>query len=216
MALSLQTILALEQLFGHGPAKELNDAINNALSGASPTFNAVTASSVAGGAISGATLALTGAAQLDGNLDLNAAAGAASSNTRITKQVTVSNNTDTAFFTITIPNILAGAVVHVRITGMLGDGDSTDSKEYLIAVSRIAGAAAKAVAGTAFGTAATVGASGNSVVTITVPSVSGGITAANTFAVTAKVARSAGTADNHIVTAEIQVLNASAGGVTVA
>lgn len=223
MALSVQTVNALDQQFGHGPAGELQTAINNAVPNAAPTFGAITGTSLnvgAGALTAGAASlgAITGSssAQIAGNLDTNGAAGGAASNTTITKTITVTDNVAATLLTISIPNVLAGALVKVTVMGMLGDGDSTDSKIYLIAVSRVAGAAAKAVAGTAIGTGATAGVSGNSVVTVAVPSVSGAVGATNTFAVTGKVARSAGAADNHIIVAKIEVLNASAGGVTVA
>jgi hypothetical protein len=106
--------------------------------------------------------------------------------------------------------------VRVTVTGIQGDGDSVDSKEYLISVARVAGANAKALASSAVGDSAIVGATSTATTTLSVGSVAGGVTAVNTFAINCKVARSAGTATNHIMVAEIQVLNGAAGGITVA
>lgn len=195
-------------------------------------WKVISSNSTNAGAASFSTVATTGQATLNSAVVTNnltagsltttgpvtegALAGAAGSNVTLTKNLSgMADATDVALFTITIPNVLAGAAVAVTITGSLGDGDSTDSAFYMVGVSRVAGANAKAVASTKANAGATAGVSGNAAVIITVPSVTGAVGATNTFAVTARVTRSAGAATNHFVTAEVTLLNGKAGGVTI-
>lgn len=145
-----------------------------------------------------------------------AVAGAAGQVQRIVKAVTVVDNTATDLATVTVPNAIHGAGIRVFAMGALGDGDSADSAIWDIGVSRIAGAAAKAVASSKVGAGATAGATANAVLTISVTGMTGAVGASQTFKIQAKVARSAGAADNHPVVAVIEVLNALASGVTVA
>lgn len=164
----------------------------------------------------GATITAGGVTISTGALTQGAAGGAGSI-VSLAKTITaLADNTATDLCTVTVPNQICGAAIRVSAVGMLGDGDSTDSKIYMIGVSRIAGAATKAVASTAAAVGATTGATGNAALTISVSTNTGANGATQTFTIQGKVARSAGTATNHIIVAEIELLNATATGVTVA
>src|SRR5436190_1052778 len=124
--------------------------------------------------------------------------------------------TATTIGTLTIPNVQAAGGLQLTVCSALGDGDSAEVSTYPIAVSRIAGAAAKVVVGTKAMVAATAGATGNAAVTVTAGAVTGAITGPQTIAIQVAVARSAGTAANHDLVATAQVYNARAGGITFA
>jgi hypothetical protein len=159
------------------------------------------------------TLGVTGQVYLGGT----GVAGAAGTAGWLAKTLTaMADNTAVDLATVTVPNAIHGAAIRVTAMGMLGDGDSTDSKIYMIGISRIAGAATKATVSTAAAVGATSGATANATLTVTVSSMTGAVGAQQTFTIQAKVARSAGAAANHIVVAKLELLNAKATGVTIA
>jgi hypothetical protein len=118
--------------------------------------------------------------------------------------------------TLTIPNVQAAGGLDLTICGALGDGDAAEVSMWTIVVSRVAGAAAKAVVGTKAAIAATAGAVGNAAVTVTAAAVVGANTGPQTIAIQVAVARSAGTAANHDLVADAHVYNVRGGGITFA
>jgi hypothetical protein len=124
--------------------------------------------------------------------------------------------TATTIATLTIPNAQSAGGLKLTVCAALGDGDASEVSIWTIAVSRIAGAAAKAVVGTKGGIAATAGATGNAAVTVTAGAVVGANTAQQTIAINVAVARSAGTAANHDLVADAQIFNVRGGGITFA
>lgn len=159
----------------------------------------------------------TGRVVAAGGLQIGAAAGAVNSAGLLVKSLTaLADATDGILGVITVPNLLLAATVRVTILGALGDGDSAQAAVFDIVVSRVAGANAKAVVSSATGTAQITGVSGNATVLVTVSAVSGAVGASNSFNIQARVTRSAGSATNHFITAELAVINPLAGGVTVA
>jgi len=142
--------------------------------------------------------------------------GSAGSVVRIVRALTgMADNTNVQIATITVANLLCGGGVTVRYNGTLGDGDSSETAEYNIAISRIAGAAAGATLSAKIGAAVNNGVTGNAAATFSLGSVGGAVGATNTFALNVKIARSAGTSTNHFLTAEIITNNSIAGAVTV-
>jgi hypothetical protein len=184
------------------------------------TLNTVTAGTVAASkavVVNAAkaidTIGVTGALVFGGT----GTAGDAGSATLLAKTIiNVADNTATDIATVTVPNAINGAAIRVTAMGMLGDGDSTDSKIYMIGISRIAGAATKATASTATAVGATTGATANATLTISVTGMTGGNTATQTFTIQGKVARSAGASTNHVIVIKIELLNAKATGITIA
>lgn len=127
----------------------------------------------------------------------------------------LADNTATAVFTVTVPNAALGGTLGILLSASLGDGDSTESSYWTIAISRVAGAAAKATVSAKSSNANTTGASGNAAGTITVSSISGAVGAINTFTVNVTVARSAGSATNHEATLDTELIaNLATAGVT--
>jgi hypothetical protein len=124
------------------------------------------------------------------------------------------NATATTIGTLVIPNQTGAGGLKLTVTVALGDGDASEVSVWDVAVSRIAGAAAKVTVGSKTGAAATTGATGNAAVTLTAAAVVGANTAQQTVALQAAVARSAGTSDNHDLVADVQVSNVKAGGIT--
>lgn len=145
------------------------------------------------------------------------AAGAGGTTVTVRKRNTnLTDNVAANAFALSVPNGIHGAAVRVTVMGVLGDGDSTDSKVYMVGISRIAGAAAKAVVSSAAAVGATAGATADAVVTAEVTAMSGAVGATQTFHITVKVARSAGASDNHYTVAEAMLFNAFDSGVTIA
>jgi hypothetical protein len=145
-----------------------------------------------------------------------AAAGAAGGSTEAEKVLALVNNTVTDFFTVTVPNAIVGGMVQILVGSMLGDGDSTDSAIYTVAISRVTGAAAKAVMSAKSVVGATAGVTANAVITGSVSAMTGAVGAVNTFTIQFKNARSAGAADNHPSAAIARLVNLTAAGVTIA
>lgn len=145
------------------------------------------------------------------------AQGAAGSITPVSKLLTaMADNTPVNLCLVTIPNAIMGAAIGFTVLGTLGDGDSSESSYWTAAFSRIAGANAKIAISAKGNNAATAGATANAAVTLSNTAVSGAVGAVNTFQMQIKVARSAGTSTNHVVVADIMLLNGFASGITVA
>jgi hypothetical protein len=125
----------------------------------------------------------------------------------------LSDATATTIGTLTIPNVQAAGGLQLTICAALGDGDAAELSMWTIAISRIPGAATKAVLGTKGAIAATVGAVGNAAVTVTAGAVVGANTGPQTIAIQVAVARSAGAAANHDLVANAQVYNVRGGGI---
>ena len=143
--------------------------------------------------------------------------GSPGSSIEINKVVTgLADNAVVTIATVTVPNATLGAGIAIFVNGSLGDGDSSQQTIVDIGISRIAGAATKAVAGAAIGPGATAGATGNAVTTVSVTGMTGAVGATQTFDIQVKVARSAGTSNNHVVAARLALLNGLGGGVTIA
>jgi hypothetical protein len=128
----------------------------------------------------------------------------------------MADNTVVTLLTVTVPNANSAAGLRITLNGALGDGDSSQTTIVDIGISRIAGAAAKAVAGAAIGAGATAGATGNAVATVSVTAMSGAVGAVQTFDVQVKVARSAGVSTGHVVAAQALLINTLGGGITAA
>lgn len=159
---------------------------------------AITANAAAIVATSGTTPALTGAYTY-----------------AFTNFFPVADNTDQAVFSISVTNVACGGGLRLFVSGTLGDGDSTSTKEYFIAVSRIAGAATLAAIGSAVGAAATTGASFNAATTATLGAATGATSATQTIAINVKVARSGGTATNHRISAFVELMSSNGTAMTV-
>lgn len=144
------------------------------------------------------------------------AAGAAGAVTTLLVFHTLTDNTAKDFATVTVPNAINGCGILVEVSSTLGDGDSTQMSLWTIAVARIAAAATGATTSSVGVSATKTGATGNAVVTVAASGMTGATSATQTFTITIKNARSAGTADNHPTTAKITLLNANASGVTIA
>jgi hypothetical protein len=151
-----------------------------------------------------------------GTQQMFAAAAAAGGSTEAEKVAVLANNTVVDFFTVTVPNSIAGASIQLLVSSMLGDGDSTDTAIYTVGISRIAGANVKAVISTKSVVGATAGATANAVITAAVSAITGAVGAVNTFTITIKNARSAGAADNHPTAAVARLVNLAAAGITIA
>jgi hypothetical protein len=117
---------------------------------------------------------------------------------------------------VTVPNVLAIGGLAFTVCGGLGDGDSGQQSYWTAAISRIGGANAKLTLSAIQNAVNTTGATANAAVTLSAQAVSGGVSATNTFQLQAKVARSAGTSNNHTLSCVIEILNNTTGGITVA
>lgn len=150
----------------------------------------------------------------------NAIAGGAKSYYSIIKSATgLADNTATDFdvaCVVTVPNINGGASIGLTVHGSLGDQDSSEASYWTIAVSRIAGAAAKAVVSAKSSNVNTAGATANAAVTVSVTAMTGAVGATQTFKIQVKVARSAGASTAHDVVAAIELLNVKAAGISIA
>lgn len=137
--------------------------------------------------------------------------------TRIVKALTgMADATAVPFATVTIPNGNHAGAITIELVGALGDQDSAQVSYWTIAISRIAGAAAKAVASAISSNVNTVGATANAAVTIAVTAMVGAVGATQTFTITAAVAHSAGASTNHDFVGAIELLNVKAAGLTIA
>jgi hypothetical protein len=137
--------------------------------------------------------------------------------TRIIKALTaMADATAVPFATVTVPNANQAGAVTLEVLGGLGDQDSAQVSYWTLAISRIAGAATKAVLSVISSNAVTLGVTANAAVTITLSAMVGAVGATQTFTINATVTRSAGVATNHDFVAAIELLNVKAAGLQIA
>lgn len=167
-------------------------------------------------------------AQLQGG---NVSNGAGVLTTTLPKTLTaVADDVATTLFTVTIPNPVTFHTACIDLTvlaiagagGAIGAGESCASAFYQIVVTRtvgVAGVAGISTATSAVGALSAV-AGGDQIVgnplLVTLGAISGGATATETFTIQVTVDDDTGAATNHIVIGYASVLNALAGGVTIA
>lgn len=145
------------------------------------------------------------------------APGGAGSSTTVRKILTaMTNDTYTDVCTITVPNAVHGAGIHVSAVGILGDGDSAQMTEFNAAIARIAGAATGCTIGSAIGAGTKNGATANASISIQASANTGANSATQTFTLQMKVTRSGGSAANHVLVATVTLMNGFASGVTIA
>lgn len=141
-----------------------------------------------------------------------------------TKKVTgIVENTATAILTITVPNVLASALIRVDLVGIagasgaIGAGECVTAVSYNFSVARTPGVAMGAKMSTAFGSAAAVVVGAGTMTCVSAdPTLTGeGVTVTNTGIIKVTIDASA-TADAHVCLVSWEILNSLAGGVTVA
>lgn len=133
----------------------------------------------------------------------------------------IADNTATAVFTVTVPNVDTAAVIEIDLLASIGGGgDNWESTRYAkgaVVVSRTTGAnAVGAVATLALPQISTV--SGGQTITLAydLGSVSGAVGATNTFTIRVTIAKGGGSANTHQCVAVAKVINANVSGVTLA
>jgi hypothetical protein len=127
----------------------------------------------------------------------------------------MTDDTATTVATLTIPNAICGGMIRVTAVGTLGDGDSSHAVVYNIAFSRIAGAAAKAIAAAVTqGTAVITGASANATTVVAVATGVTTVTLPNTFTISVKVTKSTGSSALHFAAVELLLLDCDIDGVS--
>lgn len=139
-----------------------------------------------------------------------------------TKPVTgILNATATNVLTITVPNAAHAATVRVCLHASLGAGGSIGANEgsaciaYDISVTRTANANAVVGISTAYGSASSSVATGQTcTVTAAMSAVTGGTTVSNTFAINVTISRSGAGATNHTCLVKAEILNSNASGIT--
>lgn len=150
-------------------------------------------------------------------------AGATTSK-RLQKAVaSIADNTDTAVFTVTVPNAAHSATLRVTLAGSLGAGgavganEATHSISYDIAIARTAGVATVATVSTAYGSANSAVA-GAATITVagSVSAMTGAVSAQQTFTVLVKITKGDGASDNHTCLALAELVNANATGISIA
>lgn len=147
----------------------------------------------------------------------NVAPGAAGSSKSVTKLLTpLTDATFATLCTLTIPNGIMGGGLHIVSSGTLGDGDSTQSAGFFVSISRISGAASGVTVGSAFGATTNNGVTANAALAIQAAAPVGANSATQTVAIQMKVTRSAGSSNNHVITATVQLVNQFGSGITVA
>lgn len=151
--------------------------------------------------------------------------GAATVQTSVTKAVTAfADTTAKAVFTVTVPNAAHAAVIEVDCLGVLGAGgaigagESTRNSKYHVTLARTAGVAVVVGVSAAIGGAAATVAGGQAItsVVVTASSITGGVTADNTFTILVAITRAGATATNHTGVFSARILNGNASGVTIA
>lgn len=157
------------------------------------------------------------------DLYYGAQAGATTSH-RLQKAIaSITDNTDTNVFTVSVPNAAHSAMIRVTLCGSLGAGgaiganEASQSISYDIAVARTAGVATVATASSAYGSANSAVA-GAATITVTgaVSAISGAVGDPQTFTITVKIVKGGGASDNHTCVAIAEILNANATGVSIA
>lgn len=174
-----------------------------------------------------AILADSMSAQLQGG---NLSNGAGVLTTTLPKTVlAIADDTATTMFTVTIPNPTTyhSAVIDVTLLGIagaggaVGAGESCSASFYQVVVTRTVGVAAVAAISTPTSAVAAASAvsGGDQIVTpllVTLGAITGGATATETFTIQVTIDDDTGSATNHVCVAYASVLNALAGGVTIA
>ena len=147
----------------------------------------------------------------------NLPAGSAGAITSLKKLLTgLTDATFTTVATVTVPNGIMGAGIRVTATGILGDGDSSQTAQYHGSISRIAGAATGCTFAAAIGAATNNGVSGNAALAIQASGNTGANSATQTFNIQMKVTKSAGTSGNHVLVATVELMNGFGSGITIA
>lgn len=160
----------------------------------------------------------------------NAQGGAGVLYTTLPKTITaITDDTAKTIFTVSIPNPTTyhSAVIDLTVLGIagaggaIGAGESCSAVFYQIVVTRTVGVAA--VAGISTATSAVGAASavsgGDQIVSpllVTLGAITGGATALETFTIQVTIDDDTGSATNHVAIGYATVLNALAGGVTIA
>jgi len=143
--------------------------------------------------------------------------------TAIIKTVTgLLNNTNTTILNITIPNISGGAIIELTISGSLGAGgavgafESTTGRSFLIALTRVAGAATVATIsiGNLASPAVTVGASSLNL-TASLGVVSGANSATQTIPVVLNLSRVSGASTNHTASMVSRIVSPAPTSITI-
>lgn len=141
-----------------------------------------------------------------------------------TKKVTgIVENTATAVLTITVPNVLASALIRVDLVGIagasgaIGAGECVTAVSYNFSVCRTPGVAMGAKMSTAFGSAASVVVGAGTMTCVSAdPTLTGeGVTVTNTGIIKVTIDASAA-ADAHVCLVSWEILNSLGGGITVA
>jgi hypothetical protein len=140
-------------------------------------------------------------------------AGAVNSVRKVLAALT--DNTFTNVCTLTVPNGIMGAGLHVSAVGILGDGDSAQMAEYNGAISRITGAATGCTLGAAIGAATNNGVTANASIAIQASANAGANSATQTFTLQMKVTKSAGSSANHVLVATVTLMNGFGSGITI-
>jgi len=137
------------------------------------------------------------------------------------KKTAIADNSATAVFTVTVPNVDTAAVIEVDLLASIGGGsDNWESSRYAkgaVVIARTTGAnAVPAVATLTLAQIATV--SGGQTITLAygVSAVSGAVGATNTFTVTVTIVRAGGTANTHQCMWVARVINAETSGISIA
>jgi predicted RecA/RadA family phage recombinase len=151
--------------------------------------------------------------------------GAQSVQTEITKRVTgLADATATDILTVTVPNAEHNALIEVDVLGILGaggsigEGEASRASKYQIALARTAGVAVVPGISSLIGGAAGNVSGGQAItsVTLTLSTITGAVSAQQTFTVKCAITRAGSGATNHIAVVSARVLNANASGVTIA
>ena len=194
------------------------DTLHNVTAGTNAASSALVTNSVKSVDVLQATTALT--------VGGTGVPGAASADTTVTKAVTAFTNTVAkAVFTVTVPNAAHAALIDLDLLGVLGAGGSIGAGEsclnskYCVTLARTAGVnVVPAVTAVTGGGAASTVAGGQAVssVVATLSTITGGVTASNTFTINVAITRAGSGADNHTLLAVARVANQNATGVTIA
>lgn len=150
------------------------------------------------------------------------AAGAALTIQTVRKRVSaIVDNTATLVLTITVPNVLASAMVRITIVGIagasgaIGAGEDVTAVSYDIAVARTAGVAVGGTASTAYGSAAAVVVGAGTMTCVAALTLVGeGVTVTNTIQVKATIDQSS-TSSLHTALIYATCFNSLAGGATI-
>lgn len=151
--------------------------------------------------------------------------GAATVQDTITKTVTgFTDTTAKDVFTVTVPNAAHAAIITLDLLGILGAGGSIGAGEatmvshYQLVLARTAGVATVATLSSAIGGAAATVAGGSAITSVvaTVSTMTGAVSATQTFTIKVAITRSGAGATNHVLDAVARLLNHAASGVTIA